>query len=190
MVRRAASKKKTTKSKVRVKKSTEKRKTTKVTYRSTKEITIEKALIENFVGLQKVMVNLSSKFDNLANQIAKLLELFEISAKALARKDFGIEKGEKDSEKIIEKIDNLSKQAGLIGKGLVLIHESGKGLSPNTGEIQEHGEIIPQPQMRKPPIPGIPQRSAQGMEGYQRSINPRVQRKERSTEEENDQTNF
>ena len=33
--------------------------------------------------------------------------------------------GEADSNKIMEKLDNLSQQAGLIGKGLALIHEVG-----------------------------------------------------------------
>ena len=40
-------------------------------------IGVEKILVENFVSLQKVMTNLSLKFDNLAFQISKLLELFE-----------------------------------------------------------------------------------------------------------------
>src|SRR3990172_11704414 len=99
-------------------------KSTEVVYHSTKEIKVERALIENFIGLQKVMVNLSGKFDSLASQISKLLELFEISAKALVRKELS-PSGEADSNKIMEKLDNLSQQAGLIGKGLALIHEVG-----------------------------------------------------------------
>ena len=42
-----------------------------------RDIQTEKILVENFVALQKVMVNLSIKFDNLSGQISKLLELFE-----------------------------------------------------------------------------------------------------------------
>ncbi|KHO55254.1 MAG: hypothetical protein QT10_C0004G0041 [archaeon GW2011_AR19] len=38
---------------------------------------VEKILVENFVSLQKVMTNLSVKFDELSSQISKLLELFE-----------------------------------------------------------------------------------------------------------------
>ncbi|MDP3986726.1 MAG: hypothetical protein Q8P81_00700 [Nanoarchaeota archaeon] len=86
-----------------------------------------KVLVENFVGLQKVMVDLASKFDDLSTNISKLLDLFESSAKHLARKDFDSEKMNKDSEKILEKLDSLSEKAGLIGKGLVLIHEAGSG---------------------------------------------------------------
>ncbi|HEB47294.1 MAG TPA: hypothetical protein ENI22_02385, partial [Candidatus Pacearchaeota archaeon] len=46
--------------------------------KTTRNVSIEKALVENFISLQKVMVNLSVKFDSLTNQISKLLELFEI----------------------------------------------------------------------------------------------------------------
>lgn len=106
-------------------KSNQKGKVTRIIHESTKEIKIERVLLENFIALQKVMVNLSAKFDNLSGQISKLLELFEISAKSLARKDF--EDGQKEgrNEKVImEKLDNLAQQAGLIGKGLALIHET------------------------------------------------------------------
>lgn len=198
MAKKAASKKKRfPKRKVNKYK---KRKATKITHHSTKGVKMEKALVENFIGLQKVMVNLSSRFDNLANQISRLLELFEISAKALARKEFGIEGG-KDSKKIIEKLDNLSEKAGLIGKGLVLIHESGKGLSPShkTGEIPEQREI---PQIKKPPmvpaIPRTPQKTilkGPGIQGYQKSIastpEPKKTREPSEEEEkEDDQTNL
>ncbi len=204
MAKKAASKKrKTTKKKVnksKKRKTTKKRRTTRIRYESVKEIKVERALVENFVGLQKVMVGLSAKFDNLAHQISKLLELFEISAKALARKEFGIE-GSKDSKKIMEKLDNLSEKAGLIGKGLALIHESGQGLPPQhkTGEIPEQREMT---QIRRPPMaPGTPmaQRTPQKtalkspeMSGYQKSITSTSEHKKTRevSEEEHDQTNF
>lgn len=90
-----------------------------------RNVSIEKALVNNFISLQRVMVNLSAKFDSLTNQISKLLELFEISAKSLATKDFESEKENKDAKKILEKLDNISQQSGLIGKGLALIHKVG-----------------------------------------------------------------
>ena len=100
-------------------------KVTKIIHESTKEIKIEKALIENFIALQKVMIHLSGKFDVLSSQISKLLELFEISAKSLAGKDLqDVEREGRESKKIMEKLDNLTQQAGLIGRGLALIHES------------------------------------------------------------------
>ncbi len=83
---------------------------------------VEKTLVENFVSLQRVMVNLSSKLDNLASQISKLLELFEISAKALAEKNFSVTGG--DNEKVIQKIDTLLDQNKVIARGLTLMHEA------------------------------------------------------------------
>lgn len=97
-------------------------KSTEVVYHSTKEIKVERELIENFIGLQKVMVNLSVKFDSLSSQISKLLDLFEISAKALAKKEMS-SSGDLEARKIMEKLENISQQAGLIGKGLSLIHK-------------------------------------------------------------------
>ena len=85
---------------------------------------IEKVLIDNSVSLQKVMTNLSLKFDSLASQISKLLELFEISAKNLAQKDFSLEKENKDNKEITSKLDNLINQNKIIARGLTLMHES------------------------------------------------------------------
>ncbi len=125
MVKKVSSKKnKGVKAKSIKKKTVQGAKSTEVVYHSTKEIKVEKALIENFIGLQKVMVNLSAKFDNLSNQISKLLDLFEISAKSLAKKEFSAS-GDMEAKKVMDKLENISKQAGLIGRGLALIHEVG-----------------------------------------------------------------
>ena len=79
-------------------------------------------LIENFVALQKVMTNLSAKFDNLSDKISGLLEIFEISAKSMAEKDY-----EKDLEseykELLEKINTLIEQNKTIARGLSLLHE-------------------------------------------------------------------
>jgi hypothetical protein len=84
---------------------------------------VENVLVENFVSLQRVMSNLSVKFDELTNQISKLLELFEISAKTLAEKDYEIEKSSKENSKILEKIENVLEQNKTIAKGLSLMHD-------------------------------------------------------------------
>ena len=154
-------------------------KSTEVVYHSTKEIKVEKALIENFIGLQKVMVNLSVKFDALSNQISKLLDLFEISAKALAKKELST--GDLEAKKVMEKLDKLSQQAGLIGKGLVLIHEVG---------TENERPIIPLPQKNKmqypqssPAFSSTPaaepsQKMTQEFAGFEKSIatkNPKYQ---------------
>ena len=119
------------------------------------ETQIDKALIDNFITLQKIMVNFSTRFDALSNQISKLLELFEISAKSLARRDLETDRKDKDAKKILEKLDNISQQAGLIGKGLALIHEISS---------EKEQPITPQ----RMPIPV--RKPAPEMQGYQRSI--------------------
>ncbi|MFH1365327.1 MAG: hypothetical protein ABIH28_01970, partial [archaeon] len=99
----------------------------------------EKILIENFVALQKVMTHLSEKFDNLTTQISKMLNLFEISAKALAEKEFDVEKENKDIKKTIEKLDNLLEQNKTIAKGLVLLHDQ---ISPEKEEKEEKRQEV------------------------------------------------
>jgi len=84
---------------------------------------VDKVLIENFVSLQKVMTNLAVKFDGLSTQISKLLELFEISAKALAEKDYSLGENTED-KKVVEKLDNLLAQNKVIAKGIAMLHES------------------------------------------------------------------
>jgi hypothetical protein len=68
------------------------------------------------------MVNLSSKLDNLTNQISSLLGLFEASAKVLAEKDFESENS-KENYRILEKIDAIIEQNKTIARGLTLVHE-------------------------------------------------------------------
>jgi len=87
-----------------------------------KDVTeLNKILVENFVSLQKVLTNLAGKFDSLADNISKLLQLFEISAKTFAEKqptfDF-----EKDKE-FLDKLDKLLDQNKTIAKGLTLMEE-------------------------------------------------------------------
>ena len=103
---------------------------------------LNKKLIENFVALQKIMTNLSAKFDNLSDQITKLLQIFEISAKAMAEKDFE-QFQNSDDKKVIEKLDALLEQNKTIAKGLALLHEKPSQEQP--GYV--HAQILPQKQM-------------------------------------------
>ena len=155
------------------KKSKQRGRVTRIIHESTKEIKIERALLENFIALQKVMVNLSAKFDNLSGQISKLLELFEISAKSFARKDF--EDGQKagrDEKVILEKLDNLAQQAGLIGKGLALIHETNSEKYLPGRQIQTSMPSTPVRQMTpmEKPKPSLPQSTQE----YQKSVSSKV----------------
>ncbi len=78
----------------------------------------EELLLENFVGLQKAMLNLSIKFEGLANNMSRLLEVFELSA----RDQLGKSTKEEDKE-LLGKINSLLDQNKTIAKGLVLIEE-------------------------------------------------------------------
>jgi len=101
------------------------------------EPTVSKIMIENFVSLQRVLTNLSTKMEELTNQISKLLNIFEISAKSLAEKEFEIEKENKDT---LEKLNKLLDQNKILARGVSLMHER---MPP---EQFPH----PQPQMQPP----------------------------------------
>lgn len=100
---------------------------------------MEQVLIENFVSLQKVMTNLAVKFDSLSGQISKLLELFEISAKTLAEKDYSIK--QEPDKKVAEKLDTLLEQNKIIAKGITLLHESNSTDYP----VQNVQKVSPRP---------------------------------------------
>lgn len=106
---------------------------------STKEDKNIEALVDNFVSFQKVMTNLTEKFDNLSGQISQLLGLFESSAKVLAEKDYDKEKEEKTSKEelkkkkeIIDKLDKVLEQNKTIAKGLTLMHD----------KVEDHEEML------------------------------------------------
>lgn len=146
-------------------------------------INTEKMLIENFVSLQKVMVNLSVKFDNVSNQISKLLELFELSAKSLAEKDFSLGKGGDDTKKVIEKLEGVLDQNKVLAKGLALLHEpqseQGSFKSPvqgfNPESSTESAKELPQiePPVASAPSQAMPEQNPP--EGYQPSISSQPQ---------------
>jgi hypothetical protein len=144
MPRKSSSKKKTSKHK---KKTTKTRKKRSSPRKTPGEVRVEKVLVENFVSLQKVMTNLSMKFDSLSTQISKLLDLFEISAKTLAKKDFKSEKTKKEGDQIGKKMDALMEQNKIIARGLTLLHEP---IVEETQPIPPYKKL-PSPQQRSPP---------------------------------------
>ncbi len=127
-------------------------------------------LVENFVSLQRVMTNLSIKFDNLTTQISKLLELFEISAKTLAEKNPNLEG---NTEEVVKKLDNLLEQNKVIARGLTLLHESNSPQLPPRQFQPPKNIMPPQPRIQKP---------ISKMGEYQKSISSRPQNE---TREEN-----
>jgi hypothetical protein len=83
---------------------------------------IQTMLIDNFVNLQRVLTNLTFKFDALSENIIKLLQLHELAAKSFLKK---IENGTLGSEDkdIIRKLDTLLDQNKTVAKGLTLVEE-------------------------------------------------------------------
>jgi len=150
-------------------KKKEKNKREHISGESSKETRIEHALIDNFIALQKVMTNLSVKFDNLSDQISKLLNLFEISAKVLAEKDFEFERGKKEDKKIIENIDNLIEQNKIIARGIALLHDKNWAGETEESPSQESNIQTNQPPQQRIVTAEIPQ-YAVDLRGYEKSI--------------------
>lgn len=94
----------------------------------------DELLIENFVGLQKAMTNLSMKFEQLSGNIVKLLQVFELSAKNVA------EEGPVDNKELTKKINLLLEQNKTIAQGLVLLESRVGGQPP-----QQQGFFRPKP---------------------------------------------
>ena len=128
------------------------------------EMKTEQILVENFIALQKVMTHLAGKMDDLTNQISKLLQLFELSAKALAEKEFEGDKLNKKSEEILERLDNLSEQNKILAKGMMLKED-------NSSEIKI--PKLPFRQEAPTPVQNLP---VPRVEGYQKSISSREQK--------------
>lgn len=82
---------------------------------------IPKALISNFVALQKVQTNLTVQLDALTKQISELLKLFEETAKTFAENP-AVLTSERDKE-FLDKINQLLEQDKVIAKGVVYIED-------------------------------------------------------------------
>jgi len=109
--------------------------------KSLKKAELEQALIENFINLQKVLTNLSLKFDELSNNISKLLQLFEISAKSFAEKTLE-ESGKSDNvdKDFLNKLDSLLNQNKVIAKGIMLMEERIRNKATSSPQFQENEE--------------------------------------------------
>lgn len=83
----------------------------------------EEMLIENFVGLQHAMTNLSIKFGSLSDNISNLLMVFEEAARNFAEGGPGM----KDNQDMIKKINSLLEQNKTIARGLVLMEGKLRG---------------------------------------------------------------
>lgn len=116
---------------------------------SQRNSTTEKILIENFVALQKVISTLATSFDALSNRISKLLDLFEMSAKVLAEKDFESGKDMKLEKELNQKMDTLIEHNKIFARGLALLHEKSSGETTEHSEARIFPPINPQQQVQK-----------------------------------------
>jgi len=85
---------------------------------------IQLALIENFVSMQRVLTNLTARFEMMSDNISKLLQLFEISAKTFMQKhnDAGSLNASEEGE-LLKKLDVMLEQNKTVAKGITLIEE-------------------------------------------------------------------
>ena len=169
MARKKSSKKS---AKKKASKKTQKRASPKTT---NKNNDMEKVLIENFIALQKVMTNFSNKFEDLSKQISKLLELFEISAKSLAKKgEKNNEYEKKQNDEIKHKLKDIQDQNKVIARGLTLLHEKEPSDLEQKENFQQkhfnppsnnpsiptqnmmHNQQQPQNNMKEIPVPAPP----------------------------------
>ncbi len=91
---------------------------------------IPKALIDNFVGLQKVQADLAEKLSDLTKQLSELLRLFETTAKSFAENP-AVLTAERDKE-FLSKINQLLEQDKAIAKGVVYIEDRVDEIEKNT----------------------------------------------------------
>ena len=101
---------------------------------------LEQSLIDNFINLQKVLTNLSIKFDDLSSNISKLLQLFEISAKTFAEKYSEGKEGKSDTA-LLNKLDSLLDQNKTIAKGIMLMEEKVRERAPPTRLIRNQSRV-------------------------------------------------
>lgn len=162
---------KKTKSKKTTKKSknSTKRKTTKKRTTKSKNDKIIETLTQNFTSLQGAIAKMSLKFDTLSNKIESLLNVFEESAKSLAKKDFkDFEKY--DDKELSEKIDNILDQNKTIAKGLIMLHEKETFSQPIFERDQSTMNSIKRPQQTMKQLPKIPAIQPQYNENYNPSF--------------------
>ena len=110
----------------------------------------EELLIENFVGLQKAMTHLSMKFEKLSDNLSKLLEVLEMSAK-----NYLSEEAPKNasSSELLKQVNYLIDQNKALAEGLLLIDDTirkkqskeDKQSSPENSEMSEKLRSRPLP---------------------------------------------
>ena len=115
------------------------------------------ALIENFVNMQKVLTNLTVKFDMLSNNMSQLLSLFELSARNFIHKpqgDSGNLSGDEE-KKLLNKLDVLLDQNKTVAKGITLIEEKIRHKIYGENPQARHNPTGPSINLSEKPRPGL-----------------------------------
>jgi len=86
------------------------------------------------------MTNLSFKFEALAEQNAKLLQIFELAAK-----NYLTGETEEQKKDVIDKINSLLEQNKVIAGGLVLLEEQLRTQTPAEIERREERTVVQTP---------------------------------------------
>jgi hypothetical protein len=107
----------------------------------------EELLIENFVGLQEAMTNMSIKFGALSDNISKLLQVFEEAARNF------VSGGKSDDKDMLNKIDSLLNQNKTIAKGLVLMESKLRNRAEEPPRAQPTNNMPPVSRPR--PLPNV-----------------------------------
>ncbi len=113
----------------------------------------EQILIDNFIGLQRAMTNLSIRFEHLSENIAKLLTVFEISAK-----DYLTNKGK----------STPGRDQDLLNQINYLIDQN-KAISKSIANIDNQQKSVPQPVDNSMRMSSPQPTMSPGPQGYQQS---------------------
>lgn len=127
----------------------------------------EKLLVENFVALQKVMTNLSGKFDGLSRQISQLLKLFEDSAKVVVKNEIEKKNDDKGEKQMLDAMVQILDQNKIIAKGLTLMYET---LTDNEGSSSKQTmKVVSPPTLKKVQAPTEKKRTIKEEDDYSSS---------------------
>lgn len=114
---------------------------------SEKDREMQKILIENFVSLQKVLTQLSFKFDNLSMQVSELLKVFEESAKVIVKNELSEKKEDRSNKQLLDTMVSILDQNKIIAKGLSLMYEQITEPQERNSPVEnsiEPEEIVPE----------------------------------------------
>lgn len=168
---------------------------------SSSEEKVNKILIENLVSLQKVLTNLSVKFDSLTKRLDGMIDLFEESAKTVVKGEINTMEDSKHTKKVLGKMDKLFEQNKLIARGLTLINDSSsKGSVGEDSSSEDSGDFDASPSVKSSPyampynnpsdsVP-VPSQNKPGRNNFPQRPNPNYRNSQGSNRNQGNNRNF